>query len=76
MIGRIGRDLGQLRQRDFVVPVKEGGAEPGDGAAMLDRHRPESSYMVAVFQSVFIHEPKGAGKGCREGDALLSQAFR
>jgi len=79
MIGREGHDLWRMGQRNLVVPMKEVGAESGDGAPMVERHRPESPHMVAVRQLLFIHEPEGARKGFREGNAssgeMLNQAL-
>lgn len=63
MIGRIGDDLGQSWQRHLVMPMKEVRAESGDGATMVERHRPELSHMIAVCQLFFIHEPERTRKG-------------
>ena len=69
MIGRIGHDLGWLRQLHLVMPMKETGAESGNGAAMVERHCPEAPHMVAARQLFFVHEPEGTGEGFREGNA-------
>jgi len=75
MVWRIGHDAGRLRQQHLVMPMKEVGAESGDGAAMVERHRPEAPHMVAARQLVFIHEPKGAREGFRKGDASGSETL-
>jgi hypothetical protein len=57
------------------MPMKEVGAESGDGATMVERHRPEAPDMVAVSQLFLIHEPKGARKGFREGNVSNGKTF-
>lgn len=75
MIGRIGYDVGWLRQRNLVVSMKEVGAESGDGATMIERHRPESPHMVAACQLFFVHEPEWTREGLRKCDALGGQTL-
>ncbi len=62
------------------MPMKEVGAESGDGALMVERHRPETPHMVAVRQLFFIHKSERPRKGFRKGNALsgktLNKPFR
>ena len=76
MIRGIGHDVGWLRQRHLVVPVEKIGAESGDRAAMVERHRPEAPHMFAVCQLFLVHQPKGTREGFREGDASSGETLR
>ena len=56
MAGGIGHDARHLREADLIMPMEEIGADPGDGAAMVQGDRPKSPHMLAVGLLVFIHE--------------------
>lgn len=55
--------------------MKEVGAKPGDGATMIERHRPESPHMVAVRQLFFIHEPEWTRERLRKCNALNGETI-
>lgn len=57
------------------MPMKEVGAKSGDGAAMVERHRPETPHMVAARQLFFIHKSERTRKGFRKSNASCGETL-
>jgi len=76
MVGRISLDMREFRQGHLVVSMDEGGAELRNGAAVLQRRRPESPDVLAVRPLLLVEQAKGAGKGLAEGNPHDGKPFR